>query len=136
MCTSKDCPLTKFLINDGNFNVQKQCLLNYMNTFFNKGIKKYPNSSKILILNIYFNYSKRFNLNSVKTNLFLLKKIKVSLKEKYIIFCMEENAKNNINEVDLNLYNNKDNDYKEDITQQKYQKLKFLIEFSIKNFNF
>ena len=132
LCTSKDCPLTKFLINDGNFNVQKQCLLNYMNVFFNKGLKQYPNSAAILILNIYFNYSKRFNLNNVKNNIFLLRKIKVSLKEKYIIFCMEKNARSNINEVDINLDNNKDNDYKEDITQQKYQKLKFLIENSIK----
>jgi hypothetical protein len=61
-----------------------------------------------------------------------LKKIKVSIKEEYIIFCMEQNARNNINEVDINLDNNKDSDYKEDITQQKYQKLKFLIENSIK----
>ena len=45
---------------------------------------------------------------------------------------MEQNARNNISEVSLNLDNNKDNDYKEDITQQKYQKLKFLIENSIK----
>ena len=132
ICTSKDCPLTKFLINDGNFNVQKQCLLNYMNTFFNEGLKLYPNSSALLILNVYFNYSKRFNLNSVKNNLFLLKKIKVSLKEQYIIFCMEQNARNNINEVSISLDNNKDSEYKEDITQQKYQKLKYLIENSIK----
>jgi hypothetical protein len=33
-CTEKDCPLTKFVNNEGNFNVQKQCLLNYMNVFF------------------------------------------------------------------------------------------------------
>ena len=132
ICTSKECPLTRFLLNDGNFNVQKQCLLNYMNVFFNKGFKLYPKNPTLLILNIYFNYSKRFNLNSVKNNIFLLKTIKVSLKEQYIIFCMEQNARNNISEVSLNLDNNKDNDYKEDITQQKYQKLKFLIENSIK----
>jgi len=119
-------------MNDGNFNVQKQCLLNYMNVFFNKGFKLYPNNATLLILNIYFNYSNRFNLNSVKKNIFLLKTIKISLKEQYIIFCMQQNARNNINEVSINLDNNKDNDYKEDITQQKYQKLKLLLENSIK----
>ena len=29
-CLREDCPLTKFINNDGNFNVQKQCLLNYI----------------------------------------------------------------------------------------------------------
>ena len=60
-----------------------------MNVFFNKGFKLYPKNPTLLILNIYFNYSKRFNLNSVKNNIFLLKTIKVSIKEQYIIFCME-----------------------------------------------
>ena len=31
ICSDKDCPLTKFMNNEGNFNFQKQCLLNYMN---------------------------------------------------------------------------------------------------------
>jgi len=132
VCTSKECPLTRFLMNDGNFNVQKQCLLNYMNVFFNKGFKLFPNNAELLILNIYFNYSKKFNLNSVKNNIFILKTIKVSLKQQYIIFCMEQNARSSINEVGINLDNNKDSEYKEDITQQKYQKLKYLIENSIK----
>ena len=33
-CLREDCPLTKFINNDGNFNVQKQCLLNYMSIYF------------------------------------------------------------------------------------------------------
>ena len=73
-CLEKDCPLTKFVNNERNFNVQKQCLLNYMNCFFNRGLKMYPNSFYLIILFIYFNYNIKFNLNSVRTNLLKLKK--------------------------------------------------------------
>ena len=34
-CLKENCPLTKFMKNDGNYNIQKQCLLNYMTIFFN-----------------------------------------------------------------------------------------------------
>jgi hypothetical protein len=33
-CPENDCSLRKYLINDGNYNIQRQCLLNYMNVFF------------------------------------------------------------------------------------------------------
>ena len=56
-CTNKDCPLTKFINNEGNFNIQKQCLLNYMNIFFNQGLKLFPKNFNLLILFIYFNYN-------------------------------------------------------------------------------
>ena len=72
ICSDKDCPLTKFMNNEGNFNVQKQCLLNYMNIYFNKGLKMFPNNVQIIILYIQFNYTKRINLNIVKTYLILL----------------------------------------------------------------
>ena len=133
MCSNKDCPLTKFLYNEGNYNVQKQCLLNYMNIFFNLGLKMYPKDVNLLMLYINFNYSKRFNLNSVRGNLIQLKKIECCIKEKYIIYCMEQNIKNmKYNGVDLNIENDKDNDSQLDLTEQKYQKLKYLIENSIK----
>jgi len=133
ICSDKDCPLTKFMNNEGNFNVQKQCLLNYMNIYFNKGLKLFPNNVQILILYIQFNYTKRFNLNIVKTNLILLNKLECNIKEKYVIYCMEQFIKNN-NENGNDLKNNNDNDNetKVNIIEQKYQKLKFLIENSIK----
>lgn len=40
ICTNKECPLNKFTNNEKNFNIQRQCLLNYMNIFFNKGFSK------------------------------------------------------------------------------------------------
>jgi hypothetical protein len=133
ICCEKDCPLTKFINNEGNYNVQKQCLLNYMNTIFNLGLKMYPKEVHLLLLYIHFNYSKRFNLNSVKTNLLQLKKIECGIKEKFIIYCMEQNIKNlKNNGLDLNIDSEQDNDSQLDLTEQKYQKLKYLIENSIK----
>ena len=136
MCVNKDCPLKKFMNNEGNLNLQKQCLFNYMNAFFNKGLKNYPKSISLLILFIHFNYSKRFNLNSVKTNLYQLKKLKCSFKENFTIYVMEQNIKNmkNDNGTDINNEND-DSDSQIDITLQKYQKLKYLIENSIKLFS-
>ena len=133
MCTNKDCPLTKFINNEGNYNVQKQCLLNYMAIVFNIGLKMFPKNVNLLLLYIYFNYSKRFNLNSVRTNLIQLKKIECGIKEKYIIFCLEQKIKNiKNNGLDLNNENEQDNDSQFDLIEQKYQKLKYLIENSIK----
>ena len=93
MCVNKNCPLKKFMNNEGNLNLQKQCLFNYMNAFFNKGLKYYRKSTSLLILFIHFNYSKRFNLNCAKTNLYQLKKLKCSFKENFIIYVMEQNMK-------------------------------------------
>ena len=131
-CTNEDCPLTKFTNNEGNFNVQKQCLLSYMNIFFNHGLKLYPKNFELLILFINFNYTKKFNLNSVKSNLFVLKKLKCSVKEKFIIYCMEQNIKNINNSNGLNFNDDKDDNSQVDTTEQKYQKLRYLIVNSIK----
>ena len=131
-CDNKDCPLVKFLNNEGNYNIQRQNLLNYMNIFFNKAFKKFPNSIYLLILYIQFNYNKRFNLNNVKAKLLKLKTIKSNTKEKYIIYCMEQNINNNIYSRFDNNKNGENNDSQIDINNQKYQKLKYLIENSIK----
>ena len=131
-CDNKDCPLVKFLNNEGNYNIQRQNLLNYMNIFFNKAFKKFPNSIYLLILYIQFNYNKRFNLNNVKAKLLKLKTIKSNTKEKYIIYCMEQNINNNIYSRFDNNKNGENNDSQIDINNHKYQKLKYLIENSIK----
>ena len=132
-CTDSDCPLKKYIVNEGSFNIQRQCLLNYMNILFNKGFKKFPNSIYILILYIQFNYSKRFNLNSVKAILLNMKKLECTLKEQFMIYCMEQNMKNlNNNKLDYNFENIQDSETQEDLNEQKYQKLKYFIENSIK----
>ena len=132
-CTTKDCPLVKFINNEGNFNIQKQSVLNYMNFYFNRLLKEYPNNFNLLILFVHFNYSKRFNLNNVKANLNILKNMQCNFKEKYIIYCLEQNMKNNRDSgIDINIDRDRNNDPRIDLTEQKYQKLKYLIENSIK----
>ena len=64
-CLREDCPLTKFINNKGNYNVQKQCLLNYMASSFNTCIKKFPNNILLRMQFIQFNYDKKYNLNSI-----------------------------------------------------------------------
>ena len=133
LCPKDDCPLRKFINNEGNANIQKQCLLNYMNIFFNKGFKKFPNSIRLLIIYIQFNYRNSSNLNKVKTSLLKLKTMECSIKDKYIIYCLEQNIQDKkIIKFDYSNKNEKNNESQLDIIEQKYQKLKYLIENSIK----
>ena len=133
MCNNKECPLNKFMNNDGNFNIQKQSILNYMNLYFNRLLKEYPKNFQLLILFVHFNYNKRFNLNNVKANLNILKNMQCNFREKYILYCLEQNIKNNKNcGIDINMERDRNSDSRIDSTEQKYQKLKYLIENSIK----
>ena len=84
-CIDDDCPMKKFLENSGNYNVQKLCLLNHMNNHFTFGIKQFPESRELLISYIQFNYSKKFNLNSVRTHLGKIQRLTNSLIQDYII---------------------------------------------------
>ena len=71
-CLKEDCPLTKFIQNEGNFNMQKQALLNYMSFIFNQAIKTFPQELLIRIYQIQFNYDHKYNLISIiqKINFF------------------------------------------------------------------
>jgi len=107
--------------------MQKQCLLNYMNIYFEKRIKRFPESVYLLIYYIQFNYSKRYNLNNIPKNLSKLNNMEKNLYEKFIIFCIEQNVKTIKNKI----HDNNDNNYQElgrDLIEQKLQRLKFLIE--------
>ena len=130
-CLREDCPLTKFIKNPGNNYVQKQCLLNYMNAYFELGIKKYPQNTYLIIYYIQFNYSKRYNLNSVRTNLSKLKTMRKNINEEYIIFCIEQNVKKMKNKINDNNDNN-EQELEKDLMEQKFQRLKYLIENSTK----
>ena len=134
LCTEYDCPLSKFINNEGNKNSQRQCLLNYINRFFIRGLKFFPNNFNILILFIDFNFRNKFNLNISKAYLTQLKKLNFGIKDKYIIYCLEQIIKNN-NKIDLNIDNEKQNNIQIDSTELKYQKLKYLIENSLKYFS-
>ena len=129
-CPLEECPLVKYLSNKGNFNFQKQCLLSYMSKHFNTIIKNFPNNSLIRIYYIHFNYTKRYNLNSVRINLAELKKIKVNFQEEFIIFCMEQDIKeidSKVSDIGLN-----GDAFDNELIDQKYLKLKYLIENTTK----
>jgi len=89
-CLKENCPLTKFIKNNGNFNVQKQCLLNYMTIYFNTAIKKFPSNKLLKLHYIQFNYDNKYNLNSMNAVFEEVKKMKSDLIEEYTIYCAEK----------------------------------------------
>ena len=129
-CQRLECPLTKYLENSGNYNFQKQCLLSYMSIHFNTVIKHFPKNSLIRIYYIHFNYTKRYNLNSVRINLAELKKLKVNYQEEFVIFCLEQEIK----EIDSKVtdFGANGDHFDSELIDQKYLKLKYLIENTTK----
>jgi len=130
-CLNEDCPLTKFLKNSGKFNIQKQCLLNYMSAYFKKAIKNFPYNKILKFYYIYFNFSKKYNLNSVRGTLEQIKKMQNNIKEEFIIYCFE-NEIIKIKDKTMNL--NEGNESEQDalILEQNYKRLKYLITNSTK----
>ncbi len=130
-CLNEECPLKKFLENSNNFTIQKTSLLHYMNNYFNLGIKKFPNSRLLLMIFVQFNYEKKYNLNAAKTYLAKLEKQKNTLTEDYIIYCIKQNIQSSNNKI--NDVNDGNEMIKvEDTIEQKYQRLKFLVETTTK----
>jgi hypothetical protein len=128
-CLKEDCPLTKFVKNNGNFNIQKQCLLNYMTIFFNNAIKKFPFNIILRLYYIHFNFSKKYNLNSVRLNLEEIKKMKANIDEEFILYCLEQS----ILKMKIKDINEGNEDENESIlVEQNYNKLKELIVNSVK----
>ena len=133
ICPNNECPLKKFINSEGNFIIQRLCLLNYMNIYFNRGFKKFPNNARLLIIYIQFNYKNKFNLNRVKTSLLKLKNMECNIKDQYIIYTMEKDMQEMDNsKFDYKSGNPKNIDSQIDNMKQNYQKLKYLIENSIK----
>ena len=123
-CLKEDCPLTKFIKNEGNFIVQKQYLLNFMTNYFNKVIKTFPNNLFLKLYCIHFYFSKNYHLNKAKTNLELIKKMKYDMKDEFIIYCLEkEIMKTKNRDIDFGNELEKENT----IQEHNYKKLKELI---------
>ena len=89
-CLKEDCPLTKFVNSDGNFVIQKQCLLSYMTIIFNDAVKKFPNDILIRMYYIQFSYDHKYNLNCVRETFEEIKKLKFGLKLQFNLFCQEK----------------------------------------------
>ena len=130
-CLDEECPLKKFIKNDGNFNIQKQCLLNYMTTYFNKAMKNFPYNKLLRLYYIHFNYRKKYNLNSVRANLEYIKKLKNNIKDEFIIYCLEKEILNMKNKS-LNYSEGNEIEQENIILQNNYKNLKDLIINSTK----
>ena len=123
-CLKEDCPLTKFIKNEGNFIVQKQCLLNYMSIYFNKVIKTYPYNLFLKLYYIHFNFSKNYHLNNAKTNLELIKKMEYDMNEEFIIYCLEQQIMKSKNK-DIDFGNEAEKEHS--LLDHNYKRLKDLI---------
>ena len=99
-----------------------------MNGYFTFGIKQFPESRELLIAYIQFNYSKKFNLNAVRTHLGKIQRLTNSIIQDFIIFSMEQDIKRIKNKFG----DEGDAEQEIDAMAQKYQRLKFLIENSTK----
>ena len=100
-----------------------------MSIFFNNAIKKFPYSKILRLYFIQFNFSKKYNLNSVKANLEEIKKMKSDFKEEFIVFCLE----NEILKMKIKNANEGNETEQEDIyIEQNYKRLKELISSSTK----
>ena len=123
-CLKDDCPLTKFIKNEGNFMIQRQCLLNYMANYFNNVIKTFPYNLFLKLYCIHFNFSKNYHLNKAKTNLELIKKMKHDSDEEFIIYCLEQQiVKSKNKDIDFGNDIEKENS----IVDYNYKRLKDLI---------
>ena len=123
-CLRENCPLTNFVKNEGNFNIQKQSLLNYMTTYFNEAIKKYPRDVLIRMYYIQFNYNQKYNLNNIKTTFEDLKKLKFGIHLQFTLYCQEKE----ISRMKLSESKDTNEEEKEKINiEYNYKTLKKLI---------
>ena len=128
-CLKEDCPLTNFIRNEGNFGSQKQCLLNYMTTFFNDAMRKFPNDVLIRMHYIQFNYNQKYNLNRVKTIFEEIKKLKYGIHFQYVLYSQEKE----ISKMQLNDINDGNEEEKEQLDiDQHFKNFKNLISNTTK----
>ena len=126
-CLDEECPLKKFLENQGNFSVQRTSLLQYANILYVQAIKQFPDSQAILLNFLKFNYEKKYNLSNTKIYLEKIERFKNSLAEDYVIFFIKKNQSTIINEEGEEVIINE-----EDTPKHKINRFKILIDISTK----
>ena len=126
-CLDEECPLKKFLENQGNFSVQRTSLLQYANILYVKAIKQFPDSQAILLNFLKFNYEKKYNLSISKVYLEKIERFKNSLSEDYVIFFIKKCQSTTINEEGEEIIINE-----EDTPQHKINRFKQLMDTSTK----
>ena len=132
-CTNEECPLKKFRDCQANSSMQKTYLLHYMNNKFIDGIKTFPESRELLLIYVQFNYEKKYNLNAAKMYLAKLEKSNNSLIENYLIHSLKQSVNASRNFSQHGSGNENENIVKiEETIEQKYHRLKLLVETSTK----
>ena len=126
-CLDEECPLKKFLENQGNFSVQRTSLLQYANILYVQAIKQFPDSQAILLNFLKFNYEKKYNLSNAKIYLEKIERFKNSISEDYVIFFIKKNQSTIINEEGEEVIINE-----EDTPKHKINRFKILIDTSTK----
>ena len=126
-CLDEECPLKKFLENQGNFSVQRTSLLQYANILYVQAIKQFPDSQAILLNFLKFNYEKKYNLSNAKIYLEKIERFKNSIREDYVIFFIKKSQSTIINEEGEEVIINE-----EDTPQHKINRFKILIDTSTK----
>ena len=126
-CLDEECPLKKFLENQGNFSVQRTSLLQYANILYVQAIKQFPDSQAILLNFLKFNYEKKYNLSNAKIYLEKIERFKNSIREDYVIFFIKKSQSTIINEEGEEIIINE-----EDTPQHKINRFKILIDTGTK----
>ncbi len=131
-CIDEDCPLKSYLTTN-NENIQRMCLLNYINNIFSKGLRYYPSSYRIKIEYIKFNLSLKFNMNNAKILIGQIEESDKTISEEYIFYTIKEN----MNTMYVSNLNDREdeNDVSDGELNMKFKRLKNLIEEITKLFN-
>jgi hypothetical protein len=101
-----------------------------MAIYFKNGIKRFPNRKEIVLYYIQFNFINHSNMNSVRTNISLLQNGTYTNKLKFLIFKLSKDISN----MKIKNENDDSSNYEkeQELINQKYRRLKYLIETSTK----
>ncbi len=131
-CIDEDCPLKNYL-SSNNENIQRMCLLNYINNYFSTGLRYYPTSHRIKIEYVKFNLSLKFNMNNAKMLIGQIEESDKSITEEYIFYTIKETM--NTMYISNSINHDEETEILDGEINMKFKRLKNLIEETTKLFN-
>lgn len=135
-CINEDCPLKAYEETTSE-STRRSCLLNYMNLLYGEGIKKFYNSRMIMIDFIYFNFKNKYNLQLAKIILGKVESIPKTISEEFILYDIKRQLNIRLDEIpyELREENSEDSQMKVVDIDEKFKRLKVLIEETAKLFS-
>ena len=131
-CIDEDCPLKNYL-SSNNENIQRMCLLNYINNYFSTGLRYYPTSHRIKIEYVKFHLSLKFNMNNAKMLIGQIEEREKSITEEYIFYTIKETM--NTMYISNSINHDEETEILDGEINMKFKRLKNLIEETTKLFN-